>query len=249
MNLEGKIALITGGTKGIGAATAVLLAERGMHVAVNGRLEDDDASDVCRRIEQAGRQAAFIQADMARPEQATACVRAAAERLGGLDVLFHNAGALAPGKLMDVEPHVWHEAFDVHVHAVYYLARAAVPLMQRRGEGCIVLMSSVAGLRGLPTHLAYQAVKGAIPQIARALAFELADDNIRVNAVAPGIIRTRFHEGMSDEQRRHNLEHRVPLHREGRPEQVAAAVAELIANDYITGETLTVDGGLTMRIA
>jgi 3-oxoacyl-[acyl-carrier protein] reductase len=107
----------------------------------------------------------------------------------------------------------------------------------------------VAGIRGVPFNLAYQVVKGALPQFARALARELADDNIRVNCVAPGIIRTRFHENMTAEQKRHNLEHRIPLHREGTPEQVATLIAELSANDYVTGETFTIDGGLTMRIA
>jgi NAD(P)-dependent dehydrogenase (short-subunit alcohol dehydrogenase family) len=97
--------------------------------------------------------------------------------------------------------------------------------------------------------LAYQVVKGALPQFARALAREVADDNIRVNCVAPGIIRTRFHENMTPEQKQYNLEHRVPLHREGTPEQVATLIAEVAANDYVTGETFTIDGGLTMRIA
>jgi len=88
-----------------------------------------------------------------------------------------------------------------------------------------------------------------LPQFARALAREVADDNIRVNCVAPGIIRTRFHEAMTPQQKQHNLDHRVPLHREGTPEQVASLIAEVVTNDYLTGETFTIDGGLTMRIA
>jgi len=92
-------------------------------------------------------------------------------------------------------------------------------------------------------------VKGALPQFARALARELANDNIRVNCIAPGIIRTRFHDAMTPEQKRHNLENRIPLHREGTPEQVATLIAEVVTNDYITGETFVIDGGLTMRIA
>jgi len=111
------------------------------------------------------------------------------------------------------------------------------------------LVSSVAGTRGIHTNVAYQVVKGAVPQFTRALAREFAEENIRVNCVAPGIIRTRFHDKMTAEQKRHNLEHRVPLHREGTAEQVAELIAELVANDYITGEMVTIDGGLTMRIA
>jgi NAD(P)-dependent dehydrogenase (short-subunit alcohol dehydrogenase family) len=97
--------------------------------------------------------------------------------------------------------------------------------------------------------VAYQVVKGALPQFTRALAREFADDNIRINCVAPGVIRTDFHKSMSEEQRRLNLEKRIPLHREGTPDNVASVILELVKNDYITGETVTIDGGLTMRIA
>jgi len=121
--------------------------------------------------------------------------------------------------------------------------------MRRRGEGAIVMISSVAGIRGIPMNLAYQVVKGTLPQFARALAREVAGDNIRVNCICPGIIRTRFHDKMTPEQKKHNLDNRVPLHREGTPEQVATLIAEVATNDYITGESFTVDGGLTMRIA
>ncbi len=120
--------------------------------------------------------------------------------------------------------------------------------MQKHGEGAIVLVSSSAGLRGVPGGLPYATAKGALVQMARALARDLADDNIRVNCVAPGVIRTRFHKDMPEEKRQHNLKHRIPLHREGTPEQVAQVVSLLVTNDYITGETISVDGGLTMRI-
>lgn len=112
-----------------------------------------------------------------------------------------------------------------------------------------MLVSSVAGLRGVPFATAYQVAKGALPQFARAMAREFADDNIRVNCVAPGIIRTAFHANMTPEQKQYNLDHRIPLHREGTPQEVADLICDLVANDYITGETMTIDGGLTMRIA
>ena len=122
-------------------------------------------------------------------------------------------------------------------------------LMRQRKEGSIVLVSSTAGIRGVHTNIAYQTVKGALPQMTRALAREFADDNIRINCVAPGVIRTRFHETMTEEAKRHNLQNRIPLHREGTSEQVATLIAELATNDYITGQTAVIDGGLTMRIA
>jgi len=249
MQLDGKVALVTGGTKGIGAATAIALARAGADVAVNGRHADADAAEVKAAIEGLGRRCVVVVADMAEADQATRCVAETAERLGPPQVLVHSAGGGIAGGLMEIEPDAWHRAFDVHVHAVYHLCRAAVPAMQERREGAIVLVASVAGLRGVAWSLCYQVVKGALPQFARALARQFADDNIRVNCVAPGIIRTRFHDNMSDEQKRLNLEHRIPLHREGTPEQVAGLVLQLVQNDYITGETVAIDGGLTMRIA
>jgi len=248
MDLQQKVALVTGGTRGIGAATAVALAQRGADVAIVGR-EAEAGVEVRRQIEALGRRCAVIAADISRAAEATACAERAANELGPVDVLVHSAGGAITGGLLEVTPEAWHYAFDVHVHAIYYLCRAVVPAMQRKREGAIVLVSAVAGIRGIPMNLAYQVVKGAVPQFARALARELADHNIRVSCVAPGIIRTRFHAAMTPEQRQHNLENRVPLHREGTPEQVASLIAEMAANDYVTGETFVIDGGLTMRIA
>jgi len=249
MELAGKVCLITGGTRGIGAACARALAERGARLSLVGRHLDDEAQQLARDIESAGGECRLVAADMAKAAEATRCVRETSAAMGPVDVLVHSAGGLVSGGLMEVSPEAWMEGFDVHVHAVYHLCRAAVPDMRQKKQGAIVLISSVAGIRGVRMHIAYQAVKGVLPQLARGLAFELADDGIRVNCVAPGVIRTRFHDQMTDEQKRHNLEHRIPLHREGTPDQVASLVMELASNDYITGETVVVDGGLTMRIA
>ena len=249
MNLEGKVALVTGGTRGIGAATALLLAERGADLALVGRNDDAEARQVAARIEKLGRRAALILADVSRPGDAARAVEETARQLGSPDVLVHSAGEPVPGGLLEISPQDWHAAFDVHVHAVFYLCRAAVPAMRQKKEGAIVLISSVAGIRGVSFAPAYQVVKGALPQFARAMAREFADDNIRVNVVAPGVIRTRFHANMTPETKQHNLDNRIPLHREGTPEQVARLIAELVANNYVTGETMVIDGGLTMRIA
>jgi NAD(P)-dependent dehydrogenase (short-subunit alcohol dehydrogenase family) len=249
MELERKVALITGGTKGIGAATAVSLAARGAEIAIVGRYDDEQAAWTKANVEARGRSCLMVTADLARPQEATRSVDEVVERLGAVDVLIHCAGGNIPGGLFEVTPEAWYEAFDVHVHAIFHLCRAAIPWMQKRKEGSVILISSVAGLRGVPMNLTYQVVKGSLPQFARALAREFADDNVRVNCVAPGIIRTRFHDKMTPEQKQHNLDNRIPLHREGTPEQVADLITELASNDYITGETFTIDGGLTMRIA
>ncbi len=249
MELERKVALVTGGTRGIGAATACLLASRGAELAIVGRYADEEALATQSKIEERGRSCLLITGDMGIPEDCQRAVKETLNHFGTIDILVHCAGGLVPGKLLEIPPEVWHQAFNVHVHAIFYLCREAVPEMMKKREGAIILISSVAGIRGLPINLPYQVVKGALPQFARALARELADYNIRVNCVAPGIIRTRFHAAMTPEQYRHNIENRIPLHREGTPEQVAELILQLITNDYITGETFVIDGGLTMRIA
>ncbi len=248
MKLRGQIGLVTGGTRGIGAATAMALAEEGADVALVGRQTDAEASETRRRIEALGRRCVLVRADVAVPGEATRCVEETTRRLGGLDVLVHSAGGPVNGGLFELTPEAWHAAFDVHVHAIFHLCRAAIPLMRQKKRGAIILISSAAGIRGIKTNVAYQAVKGALPQLSRALAYEFAGDNIRVNCVAPGVIRTAFHAAMPAEVKKNNLENRIPLHREGTPEQVASLIRELVTNEYITGETVSVDGGLTMRI-
>ncbi len=249
MDLNGKIALITGGTRGIGAATAIRLAQQGADVALVARNMDEEARQTADAVRSQGGRPALIQADIGRPEECARCVEETVRQLGEVDVLVHSAGGPVNGGLLEVAPEAWMRAFDVHVHAVYHLCRAVVPTMQRKHEGAIILIGSTAGIRGIKTNVAYQTVKGAIPQLTRALAYELANDNIRVNCVAPGVVRTAFHATMTDEVRRNNLENRIPLHREGTPDQVATVIREMVTNDYVTGETYVIDGGLTMRIA
>jgi NAD(P)-dependent dehydrogenase (short-subunit alcohol dehydrogenase family) len=249
MNLKDKNALVTGGTRGIGGAAALALARAGANVAIVGRQKDNETLATCEAVEATGRRCELILADCGQAAEATRCVQETVRRLGSLDVLVHSAGGPVNGKLCEITEADWYGAFDVHVHAIFHLCRAALPLMRPRKEGAIVLISSTAGLRAVHTNIAYQVVKGAIPHFARALARECADDNIRVNCVAPGVIRTRFHQAMSEQQKKLNLEQRIPLHREGTSEQVASLIMELVTNDYLTGETFTIDGGLTMRIA
>jgi NAD(P)-dependent dehydrogenase (short-subunit alcohol dehydrogenase family) len=249
MELAGKVCLVTGGASGIGARTALMFAARGAHVAVAGRNPRNDSLEMLQAAATAdGDEPLYIQADIANAKD---CARAVAEtyaRLGRLDVLVHAAGGPVPGGFFDVTEESWRRAFDIHVHAALWLARAAVPLMIKQGEGAILLIGSAAGLRGCLGAIAYGVAKGALPQFARTLARELSDYNIRVNCVSPGVIRTPFQDGLAPEQVENNIKNRIPLHREGKPEHVARAILELVENDFITGENLVIDGGMTMRI-
>jgi NAD(P)-dependent dehydrogenase (short-subunit alcohol dehydrogenase family) len=249
MDLRGKVALVTGGTMGIGAAIATELARLGADIAIAARHLGDEARQTQAAIEAAGRRCRPIVADFLLPEDCQRAVRSTAEHFGRLDVLIHNAGGPSWGKIEDITPQQWHDTLNLHVSANFYLVREALPYLRAQKEGCIVTVSSTAGIRGIPGAIAYATAKGALPQFTRSLARDLADDNIRVNCVAPGVIRTRFHADMTPERREFNLKHRIPLHREGTPEQVAQVVALLVTNDYITGETVVIDGGLTSRIA
>ena len=252
--IQGKTALITGGTRGIGAAIATALVEAGATVMITGRAETPASVAFLAELQarrqaggQAGGQAAAHYGDVCGAAAAAAAVAATLAAFGRLDILVHSAGGAAPGRITAIAPDDWMAAFDLHVHAVYHLFRAAHPCLAQEG-GAVVLVSSVAGLRGCPGTVAYQTVKAAIPQMARALALDHGGEGIRVNAIAPGIIRTDFHAAMTDVARAHNIANRIPLHREGTPQDVASLALELIRNDFITGECFTIDGGMSMRI-
>lgn len=239
------VALITGGTRGIGLAMARTMLERGARVVANGRQMTSEAEALAAEF--GTDRFAVKLADVAIPEQATGLVEDTGTQFGRLDMLVHSAGGPAPGSVLDISPADWMQAFSIHVHPVYHLFRAAHPYLARKG-GSVLLVSSVAGLRGCPGTVAYQTAKGALVPLARALAFDHAREDIRVNVIAPGIIRTRFHEKMTDAAKAHNLQNRIPLGREGTTDDVARASLELMCNPFITGEVLTVDGGMSMRI-
>ena len=246
MDLRNKVAIITGGTHGIGAETAFALATQGTHIALVARNAGDGT--VSKKIEAMGIPCITVTADLSKEEECMRTVNEVQMHFGRIDIIVHSAGSAAPGSLLNGAREVWYQAFDVHVHAIFHLCRAAVPCMKKNKEGAIVLIASAAGLRGVKNALAYAVVKGAIPQFCRAVAFELSPDNITVNCVSPGVIRTRFQDFLTPEQVKNNINNRIPLQREGTPEDVASVICTLVKNRFITGENIVIDGGMTMRI-
>src|SRR5436190_4410136 len=246
MDIKNKVALITGGTHGIGSKSALKLVSEGVKVSLVARNANN--ADIKKEIEALGGTCITISADLTKPEECTRVVKETIEQLGDINILVHSAGSAAPGSLLNGAKDVWYQAFDIHIHAAFHLCMAAVPSMKKKEEGSIILISSAAGIRGVKNALAYAVVKGALPQFTRALAFEVADDNIRVNCVSPGVIRTRFQDYLKPEQVKNNIDNRIPLHREGTPEDVAEVIFMMIKNDFITGENIVIDGGMTMRI-
>lgn len=245
ITLKDKTVLITGGTHGIGAETALCMAAQGARLCLAAR--NARTAEIASKLEKMGVDFVLLSADLSKENECYRLVEQAHERFGGIDVLVHSAGSAAPGSLLNGAHKVWYQAFDIHVHAAFHLCRAVVPHMKNR-QGAIVLISSAAGLRGVRNALAYAVVKGAIPQFTRALALELSDFDIRVNCVSPGVIRTRFQDHLSNEQVKNNIENRIPLHREGTAADVAEVICMLVKNRFITGENFVIDGGMTMRI-
>jgi NAD(P)-dependent dehydrogenase (short-subunit alcohol dehydrogenase family) len=240
------VAIITGGTRGIGAAIAKGLAQRKVRLVLNGRSEDDEVKKLCAELGKLT-DVRFLAGDAADPVMAAKLAEEATSRFGQIDYVVPAAGGPNPGKITDLSSEQWTEAFRVHVHAVFHLFRAVHPALAVRGGG-FLMIGSVAGKRGCPGTIAYQTVKGALPQMARALARDHGHEGIRVNVIEPGIIRTRFHATMTPEAERNNLDNRIPLKRFGTPDQVATAAIELLTNPFITGETLSIDGGMSMRM-
>lgn len=247
--METQSVLVTGAARGIGRATAIAFGRRGAKVCLNYLSNQAAAEEAAAATLAAGAADVLVQqADVADREAVGTMIERLSARFGGLDIVVNNAGFGQLGRLTEISEEDWDRTFATHIKGPFYVCRAAMPLLQRSPGACIVNLGSVAGLRGLPAAICYGTVKAAIIQFTRCLAWELADQNIRVNAVCPGIIRTDFHLHMTEAAKEHNLKNRVPLHREGQPEQIADTITFIVDNQYLTGETITVDGGLTMRI-
>lgn len=246
--LKNLAVIVTGGTSGIGRATATDLARAGANLVICARGEAPEVlAELSAIAAQHGAQCIFIGGDLRSPETSARLVQVADDAFGGIDAVVHAAGGGAPGTILSISPEGWHDAFDVHVNSAFHLFRAAHPALARSG-GSMTLLSSAAALRGCPGTVAYQVVKASLIQMARALARDHAAEGIRVNCVAPGIIRTPFQASMTEEARLNNLQNRIPLAREGTPEQVSSLILQLLQNDFITGETMVIDGGMSMRM-
>lgn len=248
VNIQGKYALVTGGSRGIGKETVKALMAKGASVLFTFNTGRDEAEALVRSLRPSGTISAYP-CDIRDGRQIDDLIRQVRAQDVALDILVNNAGAIIPGALSDATPERWQEAFDLHVKGPALFARAFAEDMKAKRNGVIVNLGSVAGIRSVPGAVMYGTVKGAVIQMTRAMARELAEFNVRVVCVSPGIIRTDIHRAMTPEQKQFNEQARIPLHREGRPEEVAQLIVALIENDYITGENVMIDGGLTMRIA
>lgn len=240
-----KVALVTGGSRGIGRAIVQKLAEQGYDIAVNYHTSRVAAEELTEELRQAGCNAAVFEADAAKPAAVEAMFRAAEAALGPVEVLVNNAGIAPPsGLFQDVDDETWNRAFAVNVGGMRNTIRAALPHMLHEKRGSIVNISSIWGLRGASCEVTYACTKAAVVGLTRSLALELAPSHIRVNAVAPGCIDTDMVRSLGRETM-DALAAQTPLGRLGTPEDVAAAAAFLAGEEaaFITGQILTIDGG------
>ena len=246
---EGKVAVVTGGASGIGAATVRRFVEEGARVLI-ADLQGEAAEQLALEL------GASTDAEVAAPYEldvtdlgaVEAMMAEAANRFGKIDIVFNNAGIGSIGRIDEIDVEHWHRVIDVDLNAVFYGCRAALPHLRANGGGAIVNTASISGLFGDWGLPAYNAAKGAVMNLTRTLAADHARDNIRVNAVCPGGVETAMTESLAQSRRaQQQYERLVPMARMGLAHEIASAVAFLASDDasYVTGHGLVVDGGVT----
>ncbi|MBK6676318.1 MAG: SDR family oxidoreductase [Rhodocyclaceae bacterium] len=242
-DLAGRVAIVTGGTSGIGAATVRELVGHGARVMIVGI---DDAAGA-KLATDLGAAARYHHADVGRAGDVAAMVAATEDAFGRLDVLINNAGMGCFGETPELDEGQWQRVIDVNLNSVFHACKQAIPRLRRQGGGAIVNVASVSGMAADYGFTAYAASKGAVINYTRALALDHARDGIRVNAVCPGLIDTPLTAGtLSMPALRQTWCENIPLQRAGRPEEVARLIRFLVSDDasYITGAIIPVDGGL-----
>src|SRR3954453_6671643 len=245
MKLDGRIALVTGASRGIGRGIAEALAAEGAAVAVNYRSGADAANEVVAAIEAAGGRAIAVQGDVSELEEAERVVKQTIEDLGGLHILVNNAGIARDKLVLNMDPQDWLDVMKVNFGGVFNCTKAAIEHFMGERTGSIINISSVMGQRGWLGESNYSASKGAVNAFTRCCAMECARFGVRVNAVLPGFVPTELVEGLTSKDGGKGVLDQVPFRRFGEVEDVAGIVAFLASEDskYMTGSLFTVDGG------
>jgi NAD(P)-dependent dehydrogenase (short-subunit alcohol dehydrogenase family) len=248
MRLQNKVAIVTGAAAGIGAATARLFATEGAKVVV----ADWDGEGAAAVASEIGEAALAVSVDVRREADVERMIAATTERFGGLDILVNNAGKGLLGDVVAIAEADWDDTISINLKSVYLCSKHAVPLLRARGGGTIVNTASNVAQVGIKARAAYVAAKGGVAALTRAMALDYAEDSIRVNAVAPGVIWSRYYEKMLDtvpdpDAFVAGLKARAPMARMGTPEEIASIMLWLASDEssFATGALFTVDGGMT----
>jgi 3-oxoacyl-[acyl-carrier protein] reductase len=244
--LTGKVAIVTGASRGIGRATALALAAEGAQVVVNYARSSTAADDLVGQIGAAGGEGLALQADVSQSEQVDALFKATMDKWGRVDVLVNNAGITRDTLLLRMKLEDWQAVIDLNLTGVFLCTRAASKIMLKQRSGRIINIASVAGLMGNPGQANYSAAKAGVVGFTKTVAKELSTRGITVNAVAPGFIQTDMTDDLPNTE---EILKYIPLGRYGQPEEVAGLIRFLAADPaagYMTGQVLTIDGGMVM---
>ncbi|MCR6524097.1 3-oxoacyl-[acyl-carrier-protein] reductase [Lysinibacillus capsici] len=245
--LEGKVAVVTGASRGIGRAIALKLAEEGAKVVVNYSGSQAKAEEVVAMIQENGGEAIAVQASVSLTEEVTALMDAAVKTYGSLDILVNNAGITRDNLIMRMKEDEWDDVLNTNLKGVFLCTKAVTRQMMKQRAGRIINISSIVGVAGNAGQANYVAAKAGVIGLTKTTAKELASRNILVNAIAPGFIETEMTEQLPEDIKQGMLT-QIPLAKLGQPEDIAKAVAFLASEDanYMTGQTLHIDGGMVM---
>ncbi|MCB2294042.1 SDR family oxidoreductase [Clostridium algoriphilum] len=245
MRLEGKVAIVTGASRGIGKGIAIELAKAGACVVINYRSNDKAAEETFQEISDMGAYALKIKGDVSDYEFSKMMIKTTVEKLGKVDILINNAGISKVGLFMDATPREWDNILNVNLKGTINCSHNAVKEMIKQKSGSIINISSMWGEVGASCEVIYSASKGAINSFTKALAKELAPSNIRVNAIAPGVIDTEMNSWLSSDERK-SLIDEIPMMKFGQVSDVGMLVTFLASENskYITGQVITIDGGM-----
>ena len=250
LDLSGKIALVTGASSGIGAATAVTLAGLGVQVAIGYHQNQKGVEEVQRGIAASGGKAIVIQADVRQADEVRSLVKRATEQLGPIDILVNNAGSLVERmKILETNETRWDEIMNLNLKSAMLCSQAVAKSMMERKSGAIINVVSIAGRNGGgPGAGAYATAKGGLITLTKSLAKELAPFGIRVNGVSPGVVDTPFHEVFSTPEMIRSFVAQIPIGRIGKPVEIAKVIAFLASDaaSYVVGEIIEVNGGQLM---
>ena len=250
MKTVGKVAIVTGAGRGIGAGIALRLAQEGAHVVVNYAHSAQAAADVAQQIQALGREALTVKADVSKSAEVQAMVDNTIERFGRVDILVNNAGVDPNVPFLEMTEEQWDWVVDTNLKGTFLCTQAAAQHMVRQGGGKIVLISSIHSRVTYPLLTAYAATKGGLNAMTRQLALELAPYHINVNCVAPGAVHVDKFYSIIPDYSPHIFDHEIPIGSIAYPEDIGAAVAFLASDDarFITGQVLFVDGGTSARM-